>query len=138
MIADRPNVNYAASERRDSLLPPVEILKQYEGLQAGEDLINLVKSEQKHRHYLQNKYSNSHRLGQIFSFAVSTYFIYEIFGLIKLDYIREAYILSGIFSAMVLGVTLVLRANKEGALAKKKLTESLAPRRFPHRNSDRR
>jgi uncharacterized membrane protein len=134
-MINRSSDGHYSGERRDSLLPPVEVLERYEELQGGRDLINLVKIEQEHRHRLQNKYSNSHRLGQVLSFIVTVYFIYEIFALIKLDYIKEAYIVSGIFSSMVLGVALVLKANRSGMFARKKLTESFASKRLPQRKS---
>ena len=99
MISNNNNLN--DNNKKDSLLPPPEILVKYEELGIGEDLINLIKKEQEHRHILQNKYFRVYLFGQILGFLTFLLFIYEIFKLVRIDYIREAYIMFGLFASYI-------------------------------------
>ena len=71
-------------EQKDSLLPPPEIISRYKELGIDNDIIDLVKNEQEHRHILQNKYQNNYRMGQIFGFLLCALVIVNVFNLIKM------------------------------------------------------
>lgn len=106
-------INNSSQERKDSLLPPPEILTKYEELGIGEDLIDLVQKEQEHRHNLQKKYLKAYRTGQLFSYILSLLFLYGIFILVKLDYVREAYVIMGLFVVLIIAITLIIRLDKK-------------------------
>lgn len=106
-------INNLNQERKDSLLPPPEILTKYEELGIGEDLIDLIQKEQEHRHNLQKKYLKAYRTGQLFSYLLSLVFLYGIFKLVKLDYVREAYIILSLFTVLIIAVTLIIRFDKK-------------------------
>ena len=76
-------MNNLQQEKKETLLPPPELLERYEGISKGlsKDLVELVKKEQEHRHKLQDKYLAHFRYGKIFlvnanifSFLISLYF----------------------------------------------------------------
>ena len=98
---------------KDPLLPPVELLVKYKDLGLGENLVELVKEEQKHRHELQKKYLISYRLGQIFSFIIILFFLKSIFDLIKYGYKLEVYILASILSISTFIIIIFLRFNNK-------------------------
>ena len=106
-------INNNLQEQKDSLLPPPEILVRYQELGINDDLIELVKAEQKHRHMLQNKYQLSYRVGQIFGLLICLSFISGIFKLASNGYKTEAYIFFGLFSLLLIIITLLLRTNKK-------------------------
>ena len=104
--------NLNNENRKDSILPPPEILVKYEELGIGEDLIDLIKKEQQHRHLLQKKYARAYFCGQMFSFILSMTFIYELFKLVRMEYIKEAYILFALFAILIIVITIILRSEK--------------------------
>lgn len=100
-------------EQRDSLLPPPEILTKYKESGMSEDLIELVRTEQEHRHILQNKYQLSYRMGQIFGFVLSFTVIYNVFNLMNNGYTKESYFLLAIFSLLLVIITFLVRNNRK-------------------------
>ena len=106
------NNNLNNENRKDSILPPPEILVKYEELGIGEDLIDLIKKEQEHRHSLQKKYARAYFCGQMFGFILSMTFIYEIFKLVQMEYMKEAYILFALFAILIIVITIILRSEK--------------------------
>lgn len=109
-------------EQKDSLLPPPEILVKYQELGINEDLLNLVKTEQEHRHVLQKKYQFSYRIGQIFGFILSLVFMLGIFRLINNSYIKEAYIISGIFAGLLIVLTMLVRKGNKKTTTRRTTT----------------
>lgn len=123
-------------EQKDSLLPPPEILVKYQELGINEDLLELVKMEQEHRHILQKKYQLSYRMGQLFGFILSLVFILGIFKLINNSYITEAYVISGIFVATLIVLTVLVRKNNKRTTTRR-TTTTRAPRSTQPRRSSR-
>lgn len=123
-------------EPKDSLLPPPEILVKYQELGINEDLLDLVKAEQEHRHILQKKYQLSYRMGQLFGFILSLVFILGIFKLINNSYITEAYIISGIFVITLIVLTMLVRKNNKRPTARR-TTTTRTPRTSQPRRSIR-
>jgi uncharacterized membrane protein len=106
-MIERPN------HRIDSLLPPPEILERYKELGMGENLVDLIKAEQKHRHALQNKYAISYRIGQITGMTVVLYYFYGVFRLIDNGLEKQAYTLTCILSVLVLLSVIIIRRKKD-------------------------
>ena len=123
-------------EPKDSLLPPPEILVKYQELGINEDLLELVKIEQEHRHILQKKYQLSYRMGQLFGFILSLVFILGIFKLINNSYITEAYVISGIFVATLIVLTVLVRKNNKRTTTRR-TTTTRAPRSTQPRRGSR-
>ena len=123
------NNNLNNENRKDSILPPPEILVKYEELGIGEDLIDLIKKEQQHRHLLQKKYARIYFCGQIFSFILSMTFIYEIFKLVRMEYVKEAYILSGLFFVLIILVAIILRSEKKNTQRRRAVTAQIRTRK---------
>ena len=123
-------------EQKDSLLPPPEILVKYQELGINEDLLELVKMEQEHRHILQKKYQLSYRMGQLFGFILSLVFILGIFKLINNSYITEAYVISGIFVATLIVLTVLVRKNNKRTTTRR-TTTTRAPRSTQPRRGSR-
>lgn len=98
-------------EQKDSLLPPPEIISRYKELGIGNDIIELVKSEQEHRHILQNKYQNNYRMGQVFGFLLCALVIANVFNLIKMGLMLEAYIMLGSFSVLTIMICFLTRTK---------------------------
>ena len=88
-------------DKIEAFLPPIELLKKYEDMGMGGDLIKLIKTEQEHRLSLQKKYYIQYMIGQLFGFVISMYFFYNIFKLVLADKSIHAYILSAIFLLLV-------------------------------------
>lgn len=107
-------------EQKDSLLPPPEIISRYKELGIGNDIIDLVKNEQEHRHILQNKYQNNYRMGQIFGFLLCALVIVNVFNLIKMDLMVEAYIMLGSFSILTIMICFLTRTK--GTIRKRNTT----------------
>ncbi len=116
---------------KDPLLPPAELIEKYKDLGLGENLVELVKVEQKHRHELQKKYLINYRLGQIFGFIIILFFLKSVFDLVKYDYKIEAYILSSILSISTLIIIAILRVNNKIGLKNR----IAAKKRFTNNNS---
>lgn len=123
-------------EQKDSLLPPPEILVKYQELGINEDLLELVKIEQEHRHFLQKKYQLSYRMGQLFGFILSLIFMCGIFELIKNNNITEAYVISGIFVITLIILTILVRKNNKRSTTRK-ITTTRTPRTTQPRRSIR-
>lgn len=121
--------NLNNENRKDSILPPPEILVKYEELGIGEDLIDLIKKEQQHRHLLQRKYARSYFFGQMFSFILSMALIYELFKLVRMEYMKEAYILFALFAVLVIIVTIVLRSEKRNTQRRRAVTAQIRSRK---------
>ncbi len=121
--------NLNNENKKDSILPPPEILARYEELGIGEDLINLIEKEQEHRHLLQKKYFRVYRCGQVFSFILSLLFVYELFKLIRMDYIKEAYIIFVLFAALIIIVTMILRSEKRNVQKRRAATAQIRSHR---------
>lgn len=124
-------MTYNNNTNRDPLLPPPELLMKYKELGLGENLTDLVKEEQKHRHELQKKYLINYRLGQFFGFFVILFFLKSVFDLVKMDYTIEAYILASILGLSTLVVILLLRINNKIGLKNR----IAAKKRFNNNNN---
>ncbi len=123
------NNNLSNENRKDSILPPPEILVKYEELGIGDDLISLVKKEQEHRHLLQKKYARVYFYGQLFNFILSTLFIYEVFKLVRIEYTKEAYILFALFAALIIVVTIILKSEKRSTQRRRAATAQIRNRK---------
>jgi uncharacterized membrane protein len=106
-------MNEKNNSKVEPLLPPPEVLDKYKELGFGENLVELVRIEQRHRHSLQKKYAANYRLGQLSGFLVALYFFIEIFRLINKGLDKQAYILTLILSALVLSVSLIIRKKRD-------------------------
>lgn len=93
-------------ENKETILPSIEILQQYEKLAINEDLIKLVKQEQLYRHKLQNKYLLYFQLGQICSICLSLFVFTYVYKLMKLKLLKEASILLIIFIFLIFYILL--------------------------------
>lgn len=96
-----------------SLLPSPELLSKYKELGLGDNLIKLVREEQKHRHSLQKKYLLTYRLGQLFGFILMLFFIKSVFDLVNKGFVKEAYFLSILFILSTLVIVIILRVNNK-------------------------
>lgn len=127
-------------EKVDAMLPPPELLERYKSLGFGDNLIDLVKIEQTHRHNLQKKYLLCYKLGQILGFIIIMFFFYSIFKLMNQNMRTEAYILSGIFSILTLIIVIFLRNNRNNIILKKKNFSSqqrfVRPQQRPYKNNN--
>ena len=112
------NIN---QEKKESLLPPPELLERYEQISKGlsKNLVDLVKKEQDHRHKLQNKYLLHFRIGQFFGIIILSYIVYSIFDLFKNEKTIPAYILTTVFVALILFILGQYRKDRLKAVAKK-------------------
>lgn len=101
-------------EKKDSLLPPPELLERYEGISKGlsKNLIELVKKEQLHRQKLQNKYLMHFRLGQLFGSIFLIYVIYMIFNLAKSGYSTLACLMSVVFGLLIVLILFQYKKDK--------------------------
>lgn len=97
-------MNLDNKDKIEAFLPPIELLRKYEEVEMGGDLIKLIKTEQEHRLNLQRKYCFQYKIGQFFAFVISMYFFYNIFKLILNDKTIHAYILSAIFLLFVVAI----------------------------------
>ena len=90
-------------EKRETLLPPPELLERYENISKGlsKELLDLVKKEQEHRHKLQDKYLMHFRIGQIFGAIFLLYIISMIFELAQQGNIAIAYLMAGLFGLLL-------------------------------------
>jgi len=91
-------------EKKETLLPPPELLERYENISKGlsKDLIDLIKKEQEHRHKLQDKYFMHFRIGQIFGGIFLLYIISMVFELAREGYIAMAYSMAGLFGFLII------------------------------------
>lgn len=105
-------------EKRETLLPPPELLEKYENISKGlsKDLVELVKKEQLHRHKLQDKYLMHFRLGQIFGSLFLVYTIYMIFDLAKTGHFTVAYLMSAMFGLLIVLILLQYKKDKLSAV----------------------
>ncbi len=90
-------------EKKETLLPPPELLERYENISKGlsKELLELVKKEQEHRHKLQDKYLIHFRIGQIFGAIFLLYIVSMIFELAKTGNIAIAYLMAGLFGLLI-------------------------------------
>ena len=105
-------------EKKETLLPPPELLERYEGISKGlsKDLVELVKNEQIHRHKLQDKYLMHFRLGQIFGSLFLICVIYMIFDLAKNGNPTVAYFMTAIFGLLIVLILLQYKKDKLSAI----------------------
>ncbi len=105
-------------EKRETLLPPPELLERYENISKGlsKDLVDLVKKEQIHRHKLQDRYLMHFRLGQIFGSLFLIYIIYMIFDLAKTGNFTIAYLMSAMFGLLIVLILLQYKKDKLSAI----------------------
>ncbi|MDR0572332.1 MAG: hypothetical protein LBG48_05765 [Rickettsiales bacterium] len=131
------------NNKLEPLLPSPEILERYKRLGFGENLVELVRVEQKHRHSLQRKYATSYRLGQFSGFLITLYCLVEIFRLINKGLDKQAYILTLVFSALVLLVSLIVRKNRDDLIKRRRQRSegtfdakrsSVNAKSYPYRN----
>lgn len=101
-------------EKRETLLPPPELLERYENISKGlsKELIELVKKEQEHRHKLQDKYLMHFRIGQIFGAIFLLYIISMIFELAKDGNIAIAYLMAGLFGLLIVLILFQYKKDK--------------------------
>lgn len=110
--------NSNSQEQKDSLLPPPEILVKYQELGINEDLINLVKIEQEHRHKLQNGYQLSYRIGQLFGFIIALFFLHGIFKMANNGKILQTYIIFGLFALLITILTIISKSGRKQTIKK--------------------
>ena len=96
----------------DAMLSPPELLARYKEMGLGDNLVDLVKDEQKHRHSLQKKYFCAYILGQILGCGIIVFFLTNIFCLMKQGLKQESYILSLIFCCLMVIITYIIRSNR--------------------------
>lgn len=113
-------------ERKDSLLPPPELLERYESVYKGitKDLVKLVEKEQGHRHALQKKYLNHFRCGQFFGGVFFTAVIFSIFCLAKEHHIEMAYAMSAMFGLLIVLILMQYRKDKNNAIMRKSMNNN--------------
>ncbi|MDD2840024.1 MAG: DUF2335 domain-containing protein, partial [Rickettsiales bacterium] len=101
-------------EKRETLLPPPELLERYENISKGlsRDLLTLVKNEQEHRHKLQDKYFMHFRIGQIFGAVFLLYIISMVFELAKAGNIAIAYLMAGLFGLLIVLILFQYKKDK--------------------------
>ena len=111
-------MNNLQQEKKETLLPPPELLERYEGISKGlsKDLVELVKKEQEHRHKLQDKYLAHFRYGQIFGSAFLIFVLYIIFDLAKYGYAKTAYGLAIIFGVLIIFILMQYKKDKLNAV----------------------
>lgn len=107
-------------EKRETLLPPPELLERYEGISKGlcKDLIELVKKEQEHRHKIQDRYFMHFRLGQIFGAIFLIYVISMIFALAKNGFLTEAYSMGSLFGVLIILILIQYRKDRTSGMMK--------------------
>ena len=105
-------------EKKETLLPPPELLERYENISAGlsKDLVELVKNEQLHRHKLQDRYLMHFRLGQIFGSLFLIYVVYSIFELAKDGEFALAYLMTAMFGLLIALILSQYRKDKLSAV----------------------
>lgn len=135
-------------ERKETLLPPPELLERYEGISKGlsKELVNLVKREQEHRHRLQNAYLMHFKMGQIFGAAFLIYVIYKIFEIATVGNIAVAYAMTAMFGLLIVLILLQYKKDKLSAVMRNSGKNFNNNRRFnngykksysPQRNDNR-
>lgn len=105
-------------EKKETLLPPPELLERYESISAGlsKDLVELIKNEQLHRHKLQDKYLMHFRLGQIFGSLFLIYVVYMIFNLAINGNFAVAYLMTAMFGLLIVLILSQYRKDKLSAV----------------------
>lgn len=111
-------MNTNNNERRETLLPPPELLERYEGISKGlsKNLIDLVKDEQKHRHRLQKKYLNHFRCGQFFGGMFLMYIMFMIFDLARYGDFALAYFMCAMFGLLIVLILMQYKKDKLSAV----------------------
>lgn len=111
-------MNCNNQEKKETLLPPPELLERYEGISKGlsRDLIELVKREQEHRHNLQRKYFFHFRCGQIFGAMFLLYIIYMIFELARYGNFTLAYFMTAMFGLLIVLILMQYKKDKLSAV----------------------
>ena len=101
-------------EKKETLLPPPELLERYESISKGlsKDLVELVKKEQEHRHKLQDKYLMHFRCGQFFGALFLIVVIYLIFDLAKCGCLKTAYAMLGTFAFIIILILMQYKKDK--------------------------
>ncbi|MDR2760364.1 MAG: hypothetical protein LBB09_00770 [Rickettsiales bacterium] len=97
----------------ESLLPPPEVLERYKEFGLGDNLVEIIKKEQEHRHRLQRKYARSYRFGQTLGLIIVFYYLKQVFWLLSLGLDKQAYIITGILGAVALLASLILRKKRD-------------------------
>lgn len=124
-------MTYNNNNTEKELLPPPELLTRYKELGLGENLVEIVKKEQEHRHNLQKKYLLSYRIGQLFGFILILFFLKLVFGLMEKGFKTEAYIFTGVFILATFIIVIILRVNNKIGLKNR-----LADKRRNNRNNN--
>jgi len=106
------------SERKETLLPPPELLERYEEISKGlsKDLVELVKNEQNHRHKLQDAYLMHFRMGQAFGACFLLFVIYKIFEIANNGNLGMAYAMSAMFGLLIVLILLQYKKDKLSAV----------------------
>ncbi|MDR2527152.1 MAG: DUF2335 domain-containing protein [Rickettsiales bacterium] len=115
------NNNYNSNNQKEPLLPPPELLRRYDEVYKGlsNELLDLVKKEQKHRHKIQERYLMQFRIGQIAGIVFLSYIFYAIFDFLKMGHTGIAYSLLLLLSLILLMSIYQYKSNKVRVLPKK-------------------
>jgi uncharacterized membrane protein len=121
-----------------NILPPVQILEDYEDAAPGSvnKLLEMAEKEQKHRHFWQDKFLRFHgfsyKLGLFFGFLYNVGLLYLVYDLINAG--KEALALK-LFIVNALLILFAIIATK----IERRVTTRKPPRRnTPNLNKDRR
>lgn len=131
-------MNNTSQERKETLLPPPELLERYENISKGlsKELVELVKKEQEHRHNLQNKYLTHFRYGQIFGSIFLIYILYMIFDLAQSGYVKLSYSLSVIFGILIILILMQYKKDKLSAVIRNSAKKSYNIKRTNYRRNN--
>lgn len=137
----RPNNFRDNSDRRDTLLPPAELLERYESIypDSTKELMDMARKEQKHRHSLQRKYLMQFRLGQLFGVIFTGYILFEIFRMLKMGMYVQGYVTLFVFAILIMQIIRVYRSDRNGGFRKKKPFRNggYGPKKTPYRGKQK-
>lgn len=126
-----------SQEKKETLLPPPELLERYESISKGlsKDLVELVKKEQEHRHKLQDKYLMHFRCGQFFGALFLIAVIYLVFDLAKCGHAEIAYTMLGIFAVIIILILMQYKKDKLSAVIRNSAKKSQNMKRNNYRRN---
>ena len=129
--------NNMSQEKKETLLPPPELLERYESISKGlsKDLVELVKKEQEHRHKLQDKYLMHFRCGQFFGALFLIAVIYLVFDLAKCGHVEIAYTMLGVFAFIIILILMQYKKDKLSAVIRNSAKKSQNMKRNNYRRN---
>lgn len=130
--------NNMNQEKKETLLPPPELLERYESISKGlsKDLVELVKKEQEHRHKLQDKYLMHFRCGQFFGALFLVVVIYLIFDLAKCGCLEIAYTMLGVFAFIIILILMQYKKDKLSAVIRNSAKKTQNVKRNNYRRNN--